>query len=86
MENATVFPFCSLQMVDYLNKESTLTKLGSGYGETTSRHAAGNQLQGQANRQARQKQEEHFRQQAPSTAAPLTHQQLTSQLSPSHLY
>lgn len=65
-----------------LHQFSNLTKLGSTFGtEPVLSHVA--EVTGNAQKQARQRQEQRFRQQAPATTVPGT---LTSQLSPSHLY
>ena len=71
-----------LQIALELNQFSNLTKLGSNFGsEPVAGHVA--EARGNAQKQARQRQEQRFRQQAPPTSAIGAP---TSQLSPSHLY
>ena len=70
-----------IKVVLKLNELSCLTKLGSAFGAKTSQHVT--EVQGQASKQARQRQEERFQQAATSGT---TSSQLMSQLSPSHLY
>lgn len=82
-DNNMITSFTSfLQIALELHQFSNLTKLGSNFGaEPISSHVA--EARGNAQKQARQRQEQRFRQQAPTTSsigAP------TSQLSPSHLY
>lgn len=75
--------YVNVQVVEQLHQLSSLTKLGSSvYGPKSSevRHVTV-EVQGQASRHARQRQEHHFTQQAKDNST-----QLMSQLSPSHLF
>ena len=66
------------QIAHEIHRFSSLTKLGSSYGSKSSQAVA--HVEVQAKKQARRRQEQNFQQQAAAGS------QLTSQLSPSHLY